>query len=200
MRYQARPGRILLGAAILAVTAINAGCGGMPSREHRITVDSEPRGAAVYASGVELGATPVTIDPSQAFPARVVGLSYRADGVLKLERAGCKTHTQRVDDAVIAKDIFVRLECQPGAAEMAPRKPAAESHTFRPAPRPVRPLAAPGASKPSRPQPAPAAKSGAGADGDAYAQRLRRVEKLREQGLISEQEYQQLRRKILNEL
>lgn len=181
----------MVGVVILAGGALVSGCGSMPGGTHRITVDSAPSGATVYGAGVELGTTPVAIEPNEVFPARMVGLSYRADGVLKLERAGCKTHTQRVDDAVIAKDIFVKLECQPGAAtsEAPPRNQQA------PAARAVTPP--PPAAPETRTQNQPK-KPASG--GDVYAERLRRIENLRKQGLISEAEYQELRRKILSEL
>jgi hypothetical protein len=166
-------------AGMLAVLIVLQGCAG----GHSIKIDSEPTGATVYASGRDIGSTPLTMVPDEVFPPRFVGGSYRATGDLKIERAGCKPFSQNVNDRALAKDISVKLECDPAAL-------AAES---RPAP-----------AKPSMPTAvapmAPAPSEGAAGRGADIKQRLQTLEDLRKDGLVTDQEYRTIRKRILDGL
>lgn len=98
---------------ILAAVAALGGCSKVVKERRTTTIDSTPSGAAVLASGVKLGVTPLTIHPDEVFPPRFVGFEYRAAGTLSLEKPGCKSYTRQVDDAVLSRDIHVDLECDP---------------------------------------------------------------------------------------
>lgn len=156
-------------ACVLSSAAALPGCSNVIKEHRTTTITSDPTGATVLASGVEIGVTPLTIRPDEAFPPRFVGFEYRAAGTLMLKKDGCKPYSQQVDDAVLSKTIHVNLDCDP--SYQAPQPAAGPApHMQSPAMR------------------------------EDFAARLRRLDDLKKQGLISEQEYQQLRRKILNEL
>jgi hypothetical protein len=165
---------------VLALLIVLEGCAG----GHSIKVDSQPRGATVYASGRDLGATPMSIVPDDVFPPRFVGGNYRAVGDLRIERAGCKPFNQSVNDRVLAKDISVKLECDPAA--LVSEQPVAA---------PARPAAAPVASPM-----APAPSQGAAVHGADIKQRLQTLESLRKDGLVTDQEYRTIRKRILDGL
>lgn len=167
------------GSALAAVMLLSlGGCASPIKSTNTIRIESTPAGAAVYASGAELGETPLSIVPGEVFPSRFVtsaqeGIVYRYTGTLTLKKPGCETYSTQVNDAVLSKDIQVKLTCDPN---YQPPQPAAVEAA------PVR---------------SPAVQSPAG---DPLAARLQRLEALHQQGLITDEEYQTQRRRILNEL
>jgi hypothetical protein len=156
--------------------ALLTACGSLPT----ITVDSDPPGAAVRASGRDLGHTPVRIVPDDAFPPHFVGGGYRATGVLEISKAGCKPYHKEVDDAVLSRDIRVKLECDPALAHSAPAPSQPESRQAAPLP----------------------ADSGGGSDAlsASIRQRLQALESLHRDRLVSDSEYQAIRKRILDGL
>jgi len=160
--------RRVLGGAALAAVAGMSGCAGLMTSAHKITISSKPAGASVYASGREVGKTPLTIVPDEVFPPRFVGTTYRAAGTLKVAKPGCTPYRREVNDAVLAKDIHVTLQCDPDY-----RPPRSRSED----------------------------KGGAAPAADQSADsRLRRLERLHRDGLITDQEYQRLRKRVLDTL
>ncbi len=167
---------------IAALALLLAGCGNMGGLSegggHKITIASDPAGATVLADGVEIGATPLTFSPSDAFRSGFTGgsgsglLVYRYYGKLALKKAGCKDYVTEVNDNLLSGDIQVKLECDPD---------------YRP---PAPPAAPPPASAPAQQPDMPASAE----------QRLMRIESLHEKGLISDEEYRQLRQRILDTL
>lgn len=159
---------------VAAVAGLN-GCGSLPS----ITIDSDPPGAAVRASGREVGQTPVRIVPDDVFPPRFVGGSYRAYGQLEVAKTGCKPYRKEVNDAVLSQDIKVALECDPAAMRDAGQTGVAE-------PAAVTPVTGT----------APAADARAA----AIKERLLTLDKLRADGLVTQKEYARIRKRILDGL
>jgi hypothetical protein len=159
--------------SVLAVTATLTGCAGSgsltESQAGRITITSKPIGAAVYADGTEIGATPLQIAPASHFRAGFVGFSYRYTGKLALKKAGCEAWSTEVNDLVLSKDVHAKLKCDPNykAATLQPmgKTPNADATS-----------------------------------GDQPGERLQRIESLRKKGLISEDEYKQLRMRVLEKL
>lgn len=150
------------------------GCATIPTWSGgRIHVESEPSGASVHVMGREVGRTPIDLGMDQVFPP-----TYRADqeeayGKVMLRKAGCAEHVQRVSAADVSKGVRVRLDC--GQA------------------RPIEPGVRNDAASPERPE--------VGASADASVRdRLLRLDRLREDGLITEPEYRQIRQRILDEL
>jgi hypothetical protein len=165
----------------VALTLLLGGCGNMgglsAGNSQQITIESDPAGATVLADGVEAGVTPLTITPADTFRSGFTGgsdslIAFRYFGKLMLRKPGCKDYLTQVDDNLLAKDIHVKLECDPNY-----RPPAAQ-----PAVAPV---------------PAPAAQQQIPASAE---QRLQRIESLHEKGLISDEEQQRLRKRVLDTL
>ena len=148
------------------------------SNRGTIAVESDPAGARVYAEGKVIGTTPLHMRPGDHFETRAVFMDRKADaavgiryvGTLALEKPGCRRHEIEVDDAVLSKDIHVDLDCSNTSATPPEHYPAA-------APEPLEP----------------------GAQKDART-RLQRIEALRRDGLITEEEYRKLRQRVLDSL
>ena len=162
---------------LLAIATAVSGCGSMgdsfQSPSGRIKITSEPAGAIAYADGAELGATPLEIVPGNHFRSGFVGFAYRYTGKLSIKKAGCETWSTEVNDYILSKDVHTKLKCDPNYQPAAASLPAAGS--------------ASGASSSSPVQEQP-------------VERLERIETLRKKGLISEDEYKQLRARILDKL
>lgn len=161
---------------LLAAAAALSGCagfgGGSDDSTGRIKISSEPVGAIAYADGAELGATPIQIVPGNHFRSGFAGFSYRYMGKLSIKKAGCETWSTEVNDFILSKDVHAKLKCDPNY------QPAAS---------------------------APAAGGASGTNSgtpvqDQTIERLERIESLRKKGLISEEEYKQLRTRILDKL
>jgi hypothetical protein len=173
---------------LLAALVGLGGCGSM----HSIKIDSDPSGATVRASGREIGTTPLTIIPDEIFPPRFVGTGYQAAGKLEIDKAGCQPYRKDVDDAVLSKDITARLTCDPAAMEQAP----APTPSGAPAPATVQQAPTVVPSVPA----APAAGSTPAKPASAVRQRLQTLESLHKDGLVTDQEYRSIRKRILDGL
>ncbi|MGA7800116.1 MAG: PEGA domain-containing protein [Gammaproteobacteria bacterium] len=164
--------RGLIVAAVAALLGVS-GCAGLTAGNKTVSISSDPAGATVYASGARVGATPLRIVPDQVFPPRFVGTSYRAYGTLTIKKPGCKDYSRQVNDYVLSRDIHVKLQCDPN---------------YR----------APTASAPAS-APASASQPKVHASGTVEF-RLRRLESLHKEGLITDQEYRSIRKRILDGL
>lgn len=162
---------------LLAAATVLSGCAGMgassDSQPGRIKIMSEPAGAIAYADGAELGATPLEIVPGDHFRSGFVGFSYRYFGKLSIKKAGCETWSTEVNDYILSKDVHAKLTCDQNS------RPAA--------------TATPPAGGPSDSMSDPAS-------GDQTIERLERIETLHKKGLISDEEYKQLRARIIDKL
>ena len=162
---------------LLAAVTVFSGCAGMgassESQTGRIKIMSEPAGAIAYADGAELGATPLEIVPGDHFRSGFAGFSYRYIGKLSIKKPGCETWSTEVNDYILSKDVHAKLKCDPN---------------FRPAS-----AAAPSAGGPSDSMSNPSS-------GDQTIERLERIEALHKKGLISDEEYKQLRARIIDKL
>jgi hypothetical protein len=167
----------LMRLGFLACATALSGCAGMDSNNasqaRKIRITSDPAGAIAYADGSEIGATPLDIVPGAHFRSGFAGLSYRYVGKLSIKKAGCETWSTEVNDNILSKDVHAKLKCDPND------QPASTS--------------APVAGTPSNPVSKPP-------QGDQYIERLERIESLRKKGLISDEEYRQLRDRIIEKL
>ena len=145
-----------------------------------ITVTSNPPGATVRANGDRLGETPLKVNIDKSFPSRWVraedyGIAYRVSGKLTIGKSGCDDYTVPVSPTAPAGDIDVTLVC-------TQEKPA------------------PGAAAPEV-KPAPdSAGTAAPVLSGTTEQRLKQLDKLYRDDVISADEYKQHRNRILNEL
>lgn len=130
-----------------------------------ITLKTRPQGATVIANGEVLGTTPLDIDPDELFPARFKGYQWEREGTLRFERAGCKPQSLPVNNESVKRSVRIDLDCEPGAAAMVPKPPAAES------------VQAPTASA---------------------LERLEELNVMKQRGLISEEEFQRMRQRVID--
>ena len=181
--------RISTLVVISLCTALFAGCSSLGDSysgdRNTITIRSEPSQATVLANGAEIGTTPLTFKPGDAFSAGFAGgkdslLSFRYKGKLVVKKPGCKDYLTEVDDNILSKDIDVKLECDPDYRPPAPQ-----------------PAAIPSSQPAAAPAPQPAAQPAMPA---SAADRLQRIEGLHDKGLISDTEYRELRQRVLDSL
>lgn len=168
--------RLLLPAAI-AFTLTVAGCASPP-----ITIRTNPTGAAVEANGDFIGETPLEIYADDYFASQRQGLEWQRSGTLRFTRAGCEPESVEVDTDLMRRSFTIDLDCEPGTGRRV------STDAVNRAIRPADPVPAPA--------PAPAAKPEQ-TDRGAVA-RLEELETMRERGLITDQEYQSLRKKVLD--
>jgi hypothetical protein len=146
----------------------------------KITIDSVPQGATIIATGREVGKTPLTVNPDDIFPPHWRGGSYLVSGQLKLTKPGCDSHLMEVNDPVLSKNIKIRLKCDPSYS--APVQPV---QRVQPASR-IQPVSTPKPVKQEYPA--------------TIESRLDRIDALLKKGKISKEEYQEIRRRILDSL
>ena len=173
----------LLGAAVL----LSACAGNSTLPGEQTIIETEPAGATVVVDGDEIGKTPMTVKPDDAFPAGFHGMTYQANSKLKFIKSGCKTVKIKVNDALlITGRIFAKLECSDAIAHEQAQQHApavtGPAHQMRPV------------------QSMPVTPAAEKTTESAIEQRLSKLRSLRDKGVISEQEYQQNRKRILGEL
>ena len=197
-------GRSLAAVSIIFLSSLSlcgcSGYGGGTSGSHReITIESDPQHATVYAEGTEIGLTPLVIRPDEVFQARfTMGdsdtggiVAFRYVGMLAIKKDGCKSYATQVDDNILAQDIHVKLECDPTySADKALPPPPEQAPVNRDL-----------QSDRLTSDRAPASKDVQMTEpaGDAE-ERLLRIESLYKKGLLSEEEYQTLRQRVLDTL
>lgn len=86
-----------------------------------VTLKTRPQGATVIANGEIIGVTPLEINPDELFPAKFKGYQWEREGTLQFERVGCKSQSWPVTNESVKRSVRVDLDCEPGAAAMAPR-------------------------------------------------------------------------------
>lgn len=185
---------LLLGA--LSGCAANPGQPEQPGQQG-IEIDSAPAGASVTAVGRVLGQTPLRIVPGDVFPVGMVWGSKEGDGIasvrytgeLRIEKAGCLPYTTEVDDHLLSKDVFVRLDCPVDA-------PATHAGPDDP----VETAEVPRTGSASAPHPVAVDSGPSGSTEDSAETRLLRLRSLHDKGLISDEEYRRIRQVILDTL
>lgn len=180
MQYIKKISKALL---LLLLPVLIGACAGLGSSSYTVRISSTPSEATVIANGTEIGKTPMVITPDQAFPPKWQGMAYQSAGTLALKKTGCKDYFKAVNDSFLSKDIHITLEC------------SGEGDT--------RTSADPGVTegKDSKPKEmkAPPASSGS-MKGGYIEQRLTELQRMYKKGLITEDEYQATKKRILNEL
>lgn len=189
-------------SGLAAMSAMVAGCAstGNQGGSSTIQIVSDPPGATAYASGRKIGVTPLRFVPGEYFNARPVFndsdaiVAVRYVGTLTLERTGCEPYDLSVNDRILASDIHAQLNCSSTQSVNETAVQAASEDPAKSASRNT-PAATPAAET--------SAKPGTGSrfdPGDSAEKRLIRLETLHDRGLITDEEYQSLRKKILDTL
>lgn len=189
---------------ILPYLTACSGYGGSSRDGGRITITSSPPGATILAEGNEIGTTPMRIRPGEFFPTRFTSgdgesegiITLRYVGTLALKKDGCRTYSTQVNDYILSRDISVPLECSPG--HHPDTRAGSEPQPTVTGTQPVPAAATTRPSSPSQPA-VPVQDAGPVSDKDA-SQRLRQIELLYEQGLLSDEEYVELRKRVLDTL
>lgn len=192
-----------------ACSGIGAVSGDMP-----LKVESDPPGATIYLLDKAIGETPVTISQQQLYPAGYDAGKHRMYGSLSFRKEGCEDLTKRIHYKDFSSRLSVELNCEDTAtvSELpsdTPVKPTPSSAQSNEEP--------PGVSEnrdrenisevttpPVSTAPPIHGKAGEVADrqsaGLTIKQRLLRIDGLKREGMISEEEYRQARKRILDEL
>ncbi|MEW8344382.1 MAG: PEGA domain-containing protein [Candidatus Thiodiazotropha sp.] len=179
-----------------------------------LKVESDPPGATIYLLDKAIGETPVTISQQQLYPAGYDAGKHRMYGSLSFRKEGCEDLTKRIHYKDFSSRLSVELNCEDTAtvSELpsdTPVKPTPSSAQSNEKP--------PGVSEnrdrenisevttpPASTAPPIHGKAGEVADrqsaGLTIKQRLLRIDGLKREGMISEEEYRQARKRILDEL
>ena len=158
-------------AIIICTLFLLQGCAGsLVESEKPASVTSSPSGATVFANILELGKTPLKHNLYDAFPGGWQNSIYQAQGVLVVKKDGCKDYTLKVSDFILSKPIHAELECNK-------------------------------VSTAEKPTPAVTTQAETRTDTESGTEkRLKKLEGLFKKGLITKDEYQRNRERILSEL
>lgn len=164
------------------------GCSGTAfvSSSETVPVTSEPSGATVYVMGDLLGETPLVINQRDLFPTVYDQSKQDIYGTILFKKTGCEDHSQPVGMHAGATGINAKLVCeeeslaQEKAVQTIPLEETLILDTATP--------------EKERAQPVPKQPSG------SAKQRLMNLQDLRDSGLISEDEYHNIRQRILDKI
>jgi hypothetical protein len=143
----------------------------IPKTSDQLVVESTPEGAEVWIMGKRVGTTPGTFPVSLVFPAQYKPEDIGLYGRVRLVKEGCESVMRPVSTEALSSKMKVKLNC---AAAAAPQPAAYRSPQAAPAAAPAVPATA--------------------------KERLLRLEELRRDGLINEEEYRSLRKRVLDSL
>lgn len=135
-----------------------------------VKIDSSPSGADIIADGKHIGITPMEINAEEVFPPRWISGSYMVKGSLELQKEGCSKAEMSVDDLVLSKDISRTLDCK---QDMIIKEKSEQASTVN---------------------------SSSMITEEDIEQRLNKLKNIYDKGLITKQEYQEQRLRILNQL
>jgi hypothetical protein len=159
---------------ILSVSILLPGCAGSSANHQKpADVTSNPSGAEVYADSKKLGVTPLRYKLYKAFPASWKDATYQARGVLTVKLDGCKDFTLEVNDYVLSNPVHAELECnEPGESVSSTTDTQDKNKSMVvPAVKPV----------------------------GGTVQRLKELEDMYTKGIITKDEYNTTRERILSE-
>jgi hypothetical protein len=141
-------------------------------RDAEILIHSQPEGAAVMALGKTWGVTPMRLRVRDAFPALYRPEQPYIGMAIHLSKEGCSEYRFPVHRRSIPTEIHAELACAPAAQATTPAGTTAAE--------PVPPAQPPAAAAPK-----------------GVRAKLEELEQLRRDGLVSEEEYQRLRTRVL---
>jgi len=158
------------------------------SADTRIQITSEPSGAAVYLMGTKTGVTPITVSERAIYPVSYLPENEKYYGKIILRKEGCREFSKRLTRFDVYKGLVARLDCETSAANEPVRKreqPPESQHPIAPVPAAVR-KPDPGDVAPTPDVPA------------QQLEQLRTLQRLQEEGVLTEDEEKKLRKRILN--
>jgi hypothetical protein len=170
----------------ISLAVLLAGCSGIGNfaGSDSLSLRSNPSDAEVYVMGQAVGRTPIEISQPTLYPSVYPQEQQHLYGVVTLKKTGCADFQRRVSGRDIARGLQVELDC---GVDLSGNPPARAATVDTP-------RAAPEISDSTDPNPPmdDAAQSA--------KQRLQRINELKEEGLIDNQEYRAIRQRILDSL
>ncbi|MEN8170643.1 MAG: PEGA domain-containing protein [Pseudomonadota bacterium] len=149
------------------------GCSGntlIPSHSDQISVDSVPVGASVLVLGEAMGQTPMSLSTRDVFPQSFELEKQHLYGRIQLTYPGCEPFITTVSSRIVSDGLKAELDC---VDSNVPQEKASVS---------------PQAETPPETEPS------------ELKQRLQQLKGLFEEELISEQDYAEKRRQLLEQL
>ncbi|MCU7930324.1 MAG: hypothetical protein KZQ90_05950 [Candidatus Thiodiazotropha sp. (ex Codakia rugifera)] len=193
-----------------ACTGIGAISGDMP-----LKVESDPIGATVFIMDKPVGETPITIPQQQIYPAGYDPANQKLYGSLAIKKAGCKDYKKTIRYQDFNQVLSAKLECgetpkhqslQPSTSSRAivtPTDMPTSSTNLTPASSMNESPPKTTATQHTAPEQSAGvenAKGNVAQPSITIKQRLLRLDNLKHEGLITEEEYQQARKNILDDL
>ncbi|MCU7852346.1 MAG: PEGA domain-containing protein [Candidatus Thiodiazotropha sp. (ex Monitilora ramsayi)] len=184
--------KLLLTASFLTSQALLSGCTGIAnvSGSDSLSVKSNPSGAQVYVMDKLIGETPIEISQTTLYPNTYDPDKEALYGVVVIKKEGCRDHSQRIGYRELIKSINADLTCGSTISKAIEKK---ESAVLAPIPQ----------ESPSTPKPLETeniAPSNTMSINKSAKRRLIEINQLKEEGLISEGEFQSIRQRILQTL
>lgn len=158
----------------------------LPKTSNRLVVESTPPGAEIWIMGKLEGVTPMVFPSNKVFPEQFKPDETGLYGRVRLVKSGCESVTLPVSNDALSNGMKVKLKC----AEAAP------SVVVTPSASPYGgPATAYGSGYGATPASAPTPALPL-----SVKERLQQLQDLRRDGLITEDEYQSVRKRILDSL
>ncbi|MCM8882059.1 MAG: PEGA domain-containing protein [Candidatus Thiodiazotropha sp.] len=193
-----------------ACSGIGAISGDMP-----LKVESDPTGATVFIMDKPVGETPITISQQQIYPAGYDPTNQKLYGSLAIKKTGCQDFNKRIRYQDFNQTLTAKLQCgetpnhqslQPTLSDRVISTPidtptSSSNHT--PATSMSERMPKTTATQRTAPEQSAEVEKAKGNEEQrsfTIKQRLQRLDDLKHEGLITEEEYQQVRRNILDEL
>lgn len=161
---------IVLTCSALLLSGCSGLGGGTSPGGHRIALVTEPPGATVYADGNEIGTTPLDFSPGEHFRAGFVGSENAIMGYRYIGKLAVKKPGCR-DYLTEVDDSLLSKDIHVQLECDPDYRPAEPVNTRQPS-----------------------------ATAQSAEQRLRRIRDLHDEGLLSDEEYRQLRQRVLDTL
>ncbi|MES9944638.1 MAG: PEGA domain-containing protein [Candidatus Thiodiazotropha sp.] len=199
--------------ACLPLLSACSGIGGV-SGDMPLKVTTEPSGARIYIMGKAIGETPATISQQQLYPTGYDAGNQQMYGTLLIKKAGCQDLKKRIHYQDFNTGLSVKLNCSgtpnisaeqampPAAATTHPTTSQQESATAvksSDSPQNHEPPAGFSPTQQDLPETEKADANKVPIE-NSIKQRLIRIDNLRQEGLITEEEYRQARKRILGAL
>ena len=175
-------------ATLFCMLPVLNGCTGTAfvSSSETVSVTSEPPGAMAYVMGEPVGETPLSIKQKDLFPAVYDQSKQDLYGTILFKKTGCEDLSQPVGMNAGGTGINAKLVCE--------GQPLTQEKAVQAAP--VEEPKAPNVETQRQTSKQTVAKQ----PSHSVKQRLINLQDLRDSGLVSEEEYLNIRQRILDEL
>ncbi len=176
---------------LLGISALMTGltgCTGLGAiaGDDTLAVTSTPPQATVFVMEEAVGQTPLKLSQQTLFPATYPQDKQHLYGQVTIKKAGCKDYVAQIGSRTIARGLDVTLDCGGDSGTGTPATPA--------------PATAPAAGTDSTMVREPQTLSPGMTGNPSAKQRLQRIDALKQEGLIDDNEYQAIRQRILDSL